>query len=202
MAPPPKNIFVPILQLNSYTDDDYLCSLYANLLANSMNKQCNNHAHPSFIETIRQLSPSEALLLKTGKLLISDIATCEIRYQEQSSYSNTNKWVLHPKNIIRNTNPGITIYKYYIPDIPNIPLPELQIMIENFIRLSLITCPSNKILLSKDAYIHFYKSQLSEQLENQYMNSIELNNQSEIAHIPHYLEPTAYGKSFYEICVK
>lgn len=202
LTPPPKGILIPLLQLNSYTDDDDLRSLYANLLSNSMNKQYNNHAHPSFIETIKQLSPNEALLLKTSKLLMGTVATCEIRYQEVSTYSNPNKWALHPANIMRDVNPGTTIYQYYIPTISNVPLPELQIMIENFIRLSLVTCPLNKILLSKDSYCYFFKDKLHEQLESQYKDTIAISKKGEISHIPHYLEPTAYGKMFYEICVK
>lgn len=198
----PPNIAVPAIIANSYTDEDYLRSLYSNLIANSMNKQFTDMAHPSFVEIIKQLSPNEALLLKTSKLLISDVATCEVRYQEVSHYDNYNKWTLHPSNIIRDVNPGITIYKYYIPNISNVPLPKLQIMIENFIRLSLITCPENKILMSKDSYSFFYRDQLSEQLESQYKNSVPTGKQCEIAHIPHYLEPTAFGKMFYNICVK
>lgn len=80
---PPKNIAVPAVVANSYIDDDYLRSLYANLIANSMRRNKAGHAHPSFVEIIKQLTPDEALLLKTSNLLKANTPICQIRYQKE-----------------------------------------------------------------------------------------------------------------------
>ena len=58
---PDPHIAVPALQYISYCmDNDELRDMYANLLANSMNKVVKNGVHPGFVEIIKQLSPDEA----------------------------------------------------------------------------------------------------------------------------------------------
>lgn len=66
---PDPHIAVPALQYISYCmDNDELRDMYANLLANSMNKVVKNGVHPGFVEIIKQLSPDEARLLKQFKI--------------------------------------------------------------------------------------------------------------------------------------
>lgn len=65
---PEPHIAVPALQYISYCmDNDELRDMYANLLANSMNKVVKNGVHPAFVEIIRQLCPDEAKILKEMK---------------------------------------------------------------------------------------------------------------------------------------
>lgn len=65
ITPPEAYIAVPALQYISYCmDNDELRNIYANLLANSMNKVVKNGVHPAFVEIIRQLCPDEAKILK------------------------------------------------------------------------------------------------------------------------------------------
>jgi hypothetical protein len=62
---PEPYIAVPALQAISYCmDNDALRNMYANLLSKSMNKIVKNKVHPSFVESIKQLSPDEAKILK------------------------------------------------------------------------------------------------------------------------------------------
>ena len=68
---PPENIITPnpivagpTLEALRYTGHvDILRDMYANLLANALDIKTENLAHPSFVELIKQLSPSEAKLL-------------------------------------------------------------------------------------------------------------------------------------------
>lgn len=62
-APKPK-VAVPVLQNASITEEIDIRELYANLLANSMNKVVKDGVHPGFVEIIKQLSPDEARILK------------------------------------------------------------------------------------------------------------------------------------------
>ena len=61
--PPNPRIAVPVLQNASITEEQEIRELYANLLANSMNKIVKNGVHPGFVEIIKQLSPDEAKIL-------------------------------------------------------------------------------------------------------------------------------------------
>ena len=61
---PEPYIAIPALQYISYCmDNEGLRNMYANLLANSMNKVVKNGVHPSFVEIIKQMCPDEAKLL-------------------------------------------------------------------------------------------------------------------------------------------
>lgn len=63
---PEPHIAVPAIQYISYCmDNEELRDMYANLLANSMNKIVKDGVHPSFVEIIKQLCPDEAKVLKT-----------------------------------------------------------------------------------------------------------------------------------------
>lgn len=62
---PEPYIAVPALQYISYCmDNEDLRDMYATLLANSMHKNRKSNAHPAFVDTIKQLCPDEAKILK------------------------------------------------------------------------------------------------------------------------------------------
>ena len=62
---PPTNIAGPAVEALKYTGhNENLRELYASLLAMSMNKNTSDKAHPSFVEVIKNLSTSEALILQ------------------------------------------------------------------------------------------------------------------------------------------
>ena len=62
---PEPHVAVPALQYISYCmNNNELRDMYANLLANSMNKVVKNGVHPSFVEIIKQLCPDEAKILR------------------------------------------------------------------------------------------------------------------------------------------
>jgi abortive infection alpha-like protein len=68
---PPENIETPdplvagpaIEALRYAGHEETLRNMYANLLANALDKETKSNTHPSFVEVIKQLSPSEANLL-------------------------------------------------------------------------------------------------------------------------------------------
>lgn len=200
---PPKNIVVPAIISNSYTDSEELRLMYANLIANSMNKQQKHPAHPAFVEIIKQLTPSEALLLKSSKILTDTTPICQIRYQKKSSFDNYSHYNLASNHIIRDLNEGVTAFKYYIPSLKNIPIRDLQIMMDNFIRLSLLDMPTSRVAVNKDSYADFYKDEFNTKLEVMYSHSNEdLWKDYELAHILSIITPTDFGRSFYKVCVE
>ena len=200
LCEPPKNIAVPAIISNSYTDDDELRSMYANLLANSMKKDTQSKSHPSFVEVIRQLTPDEALILKTSEVLTDGIPSCQIRYQFKTPADKKLVDGAHPKNIIRELAGGVTIIPYYLPSIKSVNQNELQIMIDNFIRLNLIKAFDDYPIMCPNAYINFYKDAFNKELENTWKE--RFTEDYELAHIPTSSAPTAYGERFYDVCVE
>ena len=62
---PPLMIAGPTLEALRYTyDEKELREMYESLLASAMDSRISRKAHPSFVDTIRQLSPLDALVLK------------------------------------------------------------------------------------------------------------------------------------------
>ena len=79
---PNPRIAIPALQNASITEEKDLRQMYANLLANSMNKVVKNGMHPGFVQIINQLSPDEAKILKYiyG---VKVIPTISLRYEAE-----------------------------------------------------------------------------------------------------------------------
>ncbi|AZF48249.1 MULTISPECIES: DUF4393 domain-containing protein [unclassified Pseudomonas] len=64
IAPRP-NVGGPILEALRYTGhEDELSDMYANLLASAMDVSTANHSHPSFVESIKQMTSDEAKIMK------------------------------------------------------------------------------------------------------------------------------------------
>lgn len=57
-------IGIPALQALPYTTNDDVADLFTNLLTNASNIDMVQHAHPSFTEIIKRLSPDEARIVK------------------------------------------------------------------------------------------------------------------------------------------
>ena len=62
---------VPILEKLAYVTDDEISDLYINLLAKASTTQTAQFAHPSFVNIINNLSPDEAILLKSFRGILS-----------------------------------------------------------------------------------------------------------------------------------
>lgn len=61
---PPTMIAGPTLEALRYTyDEAELREMYENLLASAMDNRISEEAHPSFVDTIKQLSPLDAIVL-------------------------------------------------------------------------------------------------------------------------------------------
>lgn len=62
---PDAYVAVPAIQAISYSmNSEELRNLYANLLSKAMNSDTKDQVHPSFVEIIKQMSPTDALILK------------------------------------------------------------------------------------------------------------------------------------------
>ena len=118
---PPSYIGVPVLQAISYCmNDDQLCNMYAELLANAMNCDCVDNVHPTYVEIIKQMSPFDAVVFQ--KLLKT-----LVRPAIGISYQNRRTKASYPvQDIVAFT------------DLEKYPLVPTQISLENLERLKLI----------------------------------------------------------------
>jgi hypothetical protein len=62
---PPTNIAGPVFEAMRFTSDDLeLQNMFANLLANSMDRSTKSSAHPAFVEILKNINSDEAKVLK------------------------------------------------------------------------------------------------------------------------------------------
>lgn len=185
LVSPDSHIAVPALQYISYCmDNEELRDMYANLLANAMNKVVKNGVHPSFVEIIKQLCPDEAKILRhiaqqEGFPLLG------IRYE-------------NPK-----TSDGLDIVKHF-SDIgykTNCEYPrDFPKYLDNLVRLGLVELEGIRSLTFKEFY-----HPLKEHSDFKKLLVIP-ENYSKVGYIypkeiPHFGTITNFGRHFCRICI-
>ncbi len=189
IEPPEPYIAVPALQYISYCMDcDELRDMYANLLANSMNKVVKNGVHPGFVEIIKQLSPDEAKLLKY-------IFNNEFNYQIPIISFKAYKHTMGFATLIKTfTN---------APELCGCERPQdYEKYIDNLIRLGLMSCSNNEYLADDSIYEplenHSDIINLKKQIkENEEINSLVKNVELKKG----FVALTSFGKSFCSTCL-
>lgn len=89
---PEPHVAGPALEALRYTGyQESLRDMYANLLATSIDTKTAQHAHPAFVEIIRQMSPDEALIVRA---LASRGAVPTIDIRAEKKASNVGHWRL------------------------------------------------------------------------------------------------------------
>lgn len=180
---PEPYIAVPALQYISYCmDSEELRDMYANLLANSMNKVVKNEVHPGFIEIIKQLSPDEARVLKEISKKRT-IPVIDVKY-------------------VNEREEGITILHYFsdIGDRANCENPtEISMYFENLEKLGILkeSSPLSSIV-NKSIYEPLKNHNRIKELENIPKGYGDLNK---MKIEEGYFTITRYGEKFCEICI-
>ncbi|EOU1755127.1 DUF4393 domain-containing protein [Clostridium perfringens] len=186
---PESYVAVPALQAISYSmDNKELRELYANLLAKSMNVDTKDSVHPAFVEIIKQLSPSDAILLK--KLSDTEdlsFAIIKLRLEKSSSNNEGIDWIHH----IINNNFGIDVSNYN----------QYAVSLENLQRLQLISIDYSNSLA--DEYDYEYKEIENNEIVNHFKKiSYYINEKYSFFRCKRgILKITNLGKEFISICV-
>lgn len=81
IVPPEPYVAIPALHALSYSiDSDELRNAYANLLSAAINKNTKDYVHPSFVESLKHLSPVDVkifdAILKNKLCAIVDLLSC------------------------------------------------------------------------------------------------------------------------------
>lgn len=181
---PEPYIAVPILQYISYCMDcNELRDMYANLLANSMNKVVKNGVHPGFVEIIKQLSPDEAKLLKY-MMYDTIVPTITLRYEN-------------------DMGDGIIVIKDFsnVGETAGCEQPaKIAEYFDNLIRLGLLTKASDfAALTDKTVYEPLKKHELI--LPYVKEDAVNQAGFSKIKFIESFISVSSYGSSFGKICL-
>lgn len=184
IEPPEPYIAVPALQYISYCMDcDELRDMYANLLANSMNKVVRNGVHPGFVEIIKQLCPDEAKILKY-------INFCEIIPSITLRY-------------VRNSGGGIDIIKNFsdVGEKAKCENPrDVAKYFDNLVRLGLIISSDGLSALSDKTKYEPLKS-------HKWVATLATNEKAKIKGFDKidfeegFFMISSYGKSFCQVCL-
>ena len=178
---PEAYVAIPAIQAISYSMNSVeLRNLYANLLANSMNKDTKDNVHPSFVEIIKQMSPLDA---KVFKLI------CESEINPLIDLSISYK------------DGGNNYYKYNISRITLYSYEDICISIDNLTRLGLIEIPLGRSYTNKETY-KFVRDTSSYKRIKKELENINKGKIDEIEEDEKYIKKTSLAKIFYEMCIK
>ena len=180
---PPVMIAGPTLEALRYTyDEKELREMYENLLVSAMDNRVVDKAHPSFVETIKQMSPLDSIVLKEivkkGQFKCYNII---FTYEEETK----------------------KVYTYGMPDYFVEELADLgdafsvSASIINLVRLGLIVV-KNGTLRGEN-----YDSVTSNQIylsRLRYFNSLGKVVKPEINKLT--IETNNYGQNFSDVCIK
>lgn len=184
IEPPEAYVAIPAIQNLSYCmDNEELRDMYANLLANSMNKVVKNGVHPGFVEIIKQLSPDEAKILKLMAKK-NTVPTVSLRYE-------------------RENNEGIEVVSNYSDigeqvdcEYPN----KISTYFDNLLRLGLVRkADLYSSLVDKDVYKPLKESHFI--VSNQNEEIIKGAGFHRARIIESFMSITDFGESFCEICL-
>jgi len=184
---PSPTVVGPALEALKYTGhEETLREMYANLLANALDKNTKKDAHPSFVEIIKQLSSAEAELL----VFLSNLET----YPKVCAYENNEilggEWDFGGSNITSNTvkEEFFTICSEYSQDA------NVDSSLDNFLRLKILDVQTNTSQRITDIFsggggLAHSSDRISDKIQIQITHSEKL-----------YF--TSFGMSFIQICVK
>lgn len=178
---PEAYVAVPAIQAISYSmDSKELRNLYANLLAKAMNSDTKNMVHPSFVEMIKQMSPTDALIF-------SYIITAPTR-------------PLITIKIVSPDNGGERIFVENCSWINTISLAKCRTSFDNLSRLGLIQIPFIESYTLKENYNIVKENPLFIHADTECKNNL-LEGES-ISYQENYIKINELSKLFYEVCIK
>lgn len=185
---PAPHIAVPAMQYISYCmDNEELREMYANLLANSMNKVVKDGVHPGFVEIIKQLSPDEAKILRFFSYQVR-VPTIGLKMNKTSG-----------SHIV------------YVKEFSNVPelsacenKMESEKYFDNLVRLGLLERSSSGIFISNEIVYEPLKSHpyIKSKYESIKMSADKISDFKSVEYIKSYCELTSFGKSFCSVCLE
>lgn len=179
LVEPPLHIIGPTLEASKfYFENEELRSMFANLIASSINIDSIKNIHPSFVEVIKQLSPDEAKIIKYLKR--GNFGFINVNFQLEKGGKYT---------LVRNFSE--------ISFLANCEKPEdITVYLDNLDRLSLIQLDKTRMITDKNLYERLFQHPLIQ-------TAIEYSNELGKPVIEQgYAESTLFGINFYKACIE
>jgi len=179
---PDPSIVGPALEALRYTgNSETLSELYANLIANSMDKETIKKAHPGFVEIIKNMTADEGLILKVFiPNIYKPIMDVKLKMK---------KGIGGEHNLVNNYS--------LIGEEAGCKYPDLTPKyIDNLCRLGLLHMPAGRHLVEPYAYDILIKTDEYEKFKVQHETE-----HTGITEIKKYIELTELGTQFKEACV-
>jgi len=180
---PNPTVVGPALEALKYTGhEESLREMYANLLANALDKNTKHDAHPSFVEIIKQLSSAEADLL----VFLSDLEKYPIVCIHHTHETLGGSWDFAGTNVTSNK----VKEEFYAICSEFSQNTDVYSALDNFLRLKILDVQTNTAQKIGDAFTF-----------HQDPESIRDRIEIEITH-SEKLYFTSFGMNFIRICVK
>lgn len=182
LVPPDTYVAVPALQSLSYSiDSEDLQNMYANLLAKSIVKTSKGFVHPSFVESLKQMSPLDAQLfqklLQKRTVCLIDLVSLDQYDKELDFYKS---YDILESNII-----GLDLSSH---DMQSASLCLLE-------RLGFISI-IDKPLDTDNEYSAIMSSQEYQQLKSKHIDALNLDERKKSCFV------TDFGTLFSKICLR
>ena len=178
---PKLSVLGPVLEASKYyIDDEELRSLFAKLVAASMNNSKNEVLQPAFVEIIKQMSPIDA------KNLIN-------LYDIKDKQNPIVSIILESKD---SKNYKEVFDHFYIENIGNISHKRIVSSLINLERLGLIEINYGVFLSDENRYLPYENHPIINQFKNEYnddLHSIKLKKG--------LIKITNFGMDFCKICI-
>lgn len=172
----------PIFDAAKFTENDPpLAEMFAELLAGAMDKKRAHLAHPSYVDVIKNLTSSEARLIKFMGDTDEDCAVIDVQEKKQSG---------EYRDIVRN-------FSYLGKKAGMSVEPAIMRQISSLCRLGLTEIPADSILADESKYVELETAPELEKIRNEITeagNSIKYDRK--------YIRLSVYGVDFYRVCVK
>ena len=169
---------VPIAEKMSYVTNEELSEMYTELLAKASQAQNANVAHPSFVNIINNISPDEAILLKSIRH-ISVIPFVEVRLKKkQSEEFNTLQPLMLELNCLPQLRFGNHVDAYF----------------SNLEGLGILEARQDKMLAQKEPY-----EKLEKHAKSQYA-PLEKAENRKLAFKRGQFVITSFGQLFLQAC--
>lgn len=175
---PDAYVAIPTIQQICMSQDSKdLRDMYANLLVSSMNTDSKHKVLPGYVNIIGQLCPDEAKLIKY--------------------FYNNNQKAAFEVRVWKNQKEFIVVNDSFV-DIPENLLDvndNLNLYIENLVRLQILKVTKDKFLAGEDHYLYL------EGCFTKFINKRQLLRKSKYNLIPEVLEITYFGYQFADLCM-
>ena len=173
-------IGVPIAEKLCYVTNEAIAELYLELLARASTSQRADVAHPGFIKVIENISPDEAVLLRTVRDQLDGIPFVEVRFQSRGQQ----KWLtLHPM-ILQSKYCSQLQYSNNLPA-----------YISNLEGLGIFGVQQDVYLDMEETYV-----ELEEIAKNSYSSFTEVDETRELSCPRGRIMITAFGRLFLSAC--